>query len=489
MKPLKFNLETVDVRIIFVSFFILLSFISLLPAYIGSTDVSDYSNVAKYFAGKYSAEIRSSHSYVYGFMLSPLVRLVDSFILMKFMSVVWIFLIVLSAYYISGKDRRTLLLFIFSPIFWYMAPWINPIQISTLFFLWGYCFLREYNERGKLRLLSYAGLLFGVAWIFWDTILFLGIIFGFVFLCNRKVSHVLFFLLFVFIGLLPRLILDQMLFNFAFFTILKSFLGTLTNTLWGGVRGMGGQTSKTLINIISIFIMFPLYSFLILKKKYFLKNKKTIISLGLSLLLIIMNPQIRYTLILIPIVLLNLPSINKEKLRRGLIISGVISLLVISPYLLQIVYSTNSPELNSALKNFGKIEFSVVSPEELIIEDLKSITEEFPNQRFIVGNRDDDYSKLAGLYWENSVDEFVSIEDYRYFLENSSLIFEKKFAPIPTIRSRRLIWIVGGISANLDSPEKYSSIEYALSLENTLDIQNFSKVKSYSKLTLFKKDS
>ena len=61
----------------------------------------------------------------------------------------------LSIYYISGKDRKTLLLIVTAPIFWYMAPFINPIQIASLFFLWGYYFISKYDKKEKI---SSAGL-------------------------------------------------------------------------------------------------------------------------------------------------------------------------------------------------------------------------------------------------------------------------------------------------------------------------------------------
>src|SRR3989338_6657550 len=45
--------------------FLLLAFISLSTGFYKSTDFNDYAGVAKFFAGSYSADIRSSHSLVY----------------------------------------------------------------------------------------------------------------------------------------------------------------------------------------------------------------------------------------------------------------------------------------------------------------------------------------------------------------------------------------------------------------------------------------
>src|SRR3990167_4701640 len=106
MKKLKFDINKDNLFL--VVFLIGLLLISLFTKYIGSTDVGDYAYVAKFFAGEFDAKIRSSHSYFYGFLMSPLVKLTNSFILMKLMSVVWLFLIVFSLYYMSRKDKRVL---------------------------------------------------------------------------------------------------------------------------------------------------------------------------------------------------------------------------------------------------------------------------------------------------------------------------------------------------------------------------------------------
>ena len=50
------------------------------------TDIKDYSDTAKFFAGEYRAKLRTSHSLLYGFMLAPYVKLTNNFFLLKFAS-------------------------------------------------------------------------------------------------------------------------------------------------------------------------------------------------------------------------------------------------------------------------------------------------------------------------------------------------------------------------------------------------------------------
>ena len=156
----------------------LLTLITLLTGYEGSTDVGDYSDVAKYFSGDYAAKIRSSHSYFYGFLVSPLIALFGSFIVFKILSLIFLLLIVYSVYLITGKNKKTFWLMIFSPIIWYMVPWVNSIQLSALLFLWAYIFVKKYDKTEKFKFLILSGILVGLSWAFWDAILFFSVIFA-----------------------------------------------------------------------------------------------------------------------------------------------------------------------------------------------------------------------------------------------------------------------------------------------------------------------
>ncbi len=465
----------------------LLFLITILTQFYGNADIGDYANVAKFFSGDYKAQIRSSHSYFYGFLSSPFVKITGNFFAMKIMNLIWLILIILSIYYISDKNRKTLLLTITAPIFWYMAPIINPIQISSLFFLWGFYFLRKYDDKGKFIFLSYSGIFFGLAWVFWDTVLHLGIILTLVFFYNKKFSHLIYFIFFVFIGLIPRLILDQILFNFAFFTILKSFTGGFVNLLFSGSIG-SGHSAKTFMNIFSMLIFLPLFSFILIKKQNFSKNKKTTIFLILSILLFLTNPQPRYLLIIIPLILLDLGKIISQKqFKIQIIFSIILSLLVITPYVIQINYYTNSQEFTSLITNINKVEISKINPNELIIEDLNQMGRDYPSQIFLVGPNSDDYAFLARLYFGDKINEFVSIQDYNLFLQNKTTLFEKKFQPVPKINERRLIWIAGGIDANLREPPLYENINYAISINESLNLQGFNLEKKYNFLYLYRK--
>jgi len=369
-----------------------------------------------------------------------------------------------------------------------MAPIINPIQIASLFFLWGYYFLKKYNSEEKIKYLIYSGLFFGLAWVFWDTSLHFGILITLCFFWNKKFSHLLLFLIFVFLGLLPRLILDQFLFNFPFYTVIKSFTGGFVNSLWPGTLG-SGHSAKTFISIFSTVIMLPLFSYILFIPKNFVEDKKTNIFLILAFILILSNPQPRYMLFLVPILILNLSKkITLKQLKISICVSMIIILLVVFPYLVQIKYSTNSPELTAMASNFGDITFNKESIEEIWIVDLNKISEEFPKEIFLVGPLSDDYSILARNYWGENIKEFVSIQDYNLWVEDETTLFEKEFRPISNIDNRREIWIRGGIDAKINSSE-FKKINYLISLDKRFSLNGFELIREYDSLYLYKKNT
>ncbi|MDD5012088.1 MAG: EpsG family protein [Candidatus Nanoarchaeia archaeon] len=467
---------------------ILLISVTLLTTYEGSTDVGDYSDVAKYFSGDLNADIRSSHSYLYGFLVSPLLSLFDNFLIFKILSLIFLLLLTYSAFWISGKNKKIFWLMILSPVVWYMAPWINSIQLSSLLFLWAYFFIKKYDKTEKIKSLILSGILMGLSWGFWDGALFLLIALFLAFFYNKKFYHSILFVLFLFVGLLPKLILDNYLFNFAFIGILRYLSGIITAAFFQGVYGTMGS-SFPFVTFLSLLLFLPFFTYKLFSKEDWRDNKKTLIFLFLSFLILLKNPQIRYLLLLTPIILLELiPKLTEKQFRKQIAIFSVISLLVIIPYAIQINYSTNIEEFSSILSKFNNIEIS--ENKNIIFQnDIKKIVEEFPEETFIVGNENDNFQKISHLYWGDDVKEFVSIEDYNLFLNNQTILFEKTFMPIPNIQDRRQIWISGGMSKNTHDNTDYSSIKYGIGIGEPIDAENFSLIRKYDLLYLSEKNN
>ncbi len=474
--------------------FLLLALITLSTRFYGNTDIYDYSNVAKFFSEKYPAKIRSSHSYLYGFIHAPFVWLMENYLIFKITSLISLFMLVYSVYYISGKDKRTLLLMLLSPIVWYMAPWISPIQLSSLLFLWGYYFIKKYDAENKINSLFYSALLIGLSWAFWDAILFFIPLFIISFLYDKKLLNTLYFIIFLFVGLLPRLILDQILFNFAFFGIIRHLGASLTLTFYGGFYNQG--TLYGFLWLILVLPFIPFYSYLMFKKDIFKKDKKTNMFIILSILLLLINSQIRFTLLIVPIIILIISKyLNKKQFAIQIEMFLIITILIINPYVIQTRYeisnnkhfTTKGYEAGGFLLNIKDISLNEKFVRDLIAQDLLEISKEHPNKTFVVGNTDDSYQTLADLYWGVNVKEFVSIQDYQLYLKNNPIIAKKEFCSNVRINERRDICASVYIKKASNDDTNYSSIKYAISEEDALDLEGFKFVKKYRVLSLFEK--
>ncbi len=469
---------------------LLLIVVTLATSYYGSTDIGDYSDVSKFFAGEYSAKIRSSHSYLLGFVHAPFVALLGNFIAFKISSLIFLAFLVFSVYSITKRDPHALWLMLLSPIVWYMAPWINPIQIASIFLLWAWHYMRKYHEENKFSSLIISGILIGLGWAFWDTILYFGIILGICFLYDKKIWHGGVYLVCIIIGLSPRLILDQVLFNFAFFTTVKTFLSGFVN-LFGGIYDKAyGHSPHTLTMLLPFLLAFPICFWTMFSASRFKEQRRTVIFLSLSLLLLLTNPQIRYALALAPIiVVITSPYLKGREFKITLGISAVLTLLVTIPYLLQIGGTMNhqlyGTEITGILtQGIDLSERQMVSD---LQEDLVNISQEFPNETFLVGNGPDDYSVLAHFYEGKNVKEFVSLQDYNLIIQNQTILYQKRFEPLPNIPERRQFWIEGGLEKSKNDPTNYTSIKYGIGLGEPLKSEGFNIVKRYHLLYLSKK--
>ena len=467
-------------------FVILLILISIITQYSGHIDVQEYGSVSKFFSGSYKADIRSSHSMLYSFLQSPLVYLFQSIFVMKLISLIFLVLIIISVYYISEKDKKTLFLLFVSPIIWYSAPWITPISISGFLFLWGYFFLNKYNNNLKPIYLIYSGLLFGLSWTMWNTVLYILFFLVICFFYNRNINHLFIFLFFIFLGLSPLLIFDQIIYGMFFYSILRHFTGVFVVTLYGSIYSGVTRASRSLLPIITFLLFVPFFSFTLYSKKFFKENKRQILFLTLTTLFFLFNPQVRYILFFYPILILLLSkSLTNKQFKIQIIIFLILTLITINPYIIQTKYSTNSPEFSSVLSNFPDYRL-IQNQNKLILQDLNQITKQYPNQVFLVGNKADDYSTLAFLYSQDNVKEFVSIQDYNLFFQNQDVLFEKTIISKPVINDRRQIFISGGIKKNDDSTN-YNSITLGISIDEPLKLDNFQLIKKYKILSLYEK--
>ena len=212
-------------------------------------------------------------------------------------------------------------------------------------------------------------------------------------------------------------------------------------------------------------------------------------NLILSFPVLIFNSQIRFALLIVPIIVLILVKyLNKKQYIIQLAIFIILTLLVINPYLIQIKYETNGDDFGNLVKNLFNLKFKGEFNRDLISLDLNNIAKDYPNQIFVVGNTADFYRILANIYWGDKVKEFVSIEDYSLYLKNDSIISKREFCSDLNIKERRDICISVWIEKNSKDNTDYNSIKYAISEDSFLSLPNFTLIKKYKTLSLFEKN-
>ena len=480
-------MEKINTKYLIIIASILLFVISISTFYYGYIDIKDYTDTAKFFANEYNAKLRTAHSVSYSLLHVPFVKMTNSFIIFKLTSVLFLILIILSLYQISNKDKKTLFLFLISPIIWYMAPWVNSIQLSSLLFLWAYYFIKKYEQKEKLKYLLFSGLLLGVSWLFWDAVIYFSFILALAFLYNKKLSSSIFFILAFFLASIPRFIIDQLLFNFAFYSFIKHFFALASFALYGGAYGQVKESIFHFSNIISSLIILPFFTFLIFSRKNFLKEKKSIIFLILALIIVLFNnAEIRYLTMIYPIIILILAkNLSQKQFKIQAIIFLILSLIIINSYLIAIKYETNFTDFNYLIKNFPNYQIKEI--DNSIKNNIYSIANDYPNQAFIVGNGYDDYNILAGFYWGKQVKEFISIQDYELFLANKTAIAGKSICSYSKPWNRRDICFSVELRKAINDNTDYNSIKYAISFEKNLSLGNFKLIKEYDSLFLFEK--
>jgi uncharacterized membrane protein len=465
---------------------ILLIIMTFATKFNGNTDVKDYSNVAKFFSGDLNSKIRSSHSYLYGFIHSPFVGLFENFLIFKITSLVSIFLIIISVYLISNKNKKALWLILASPISWYMAPWISPIQIATLFFLWSYNFIKKFDKENKLKQLFLSGFLAGISWAFWDGILFFIPLLYISFMYDKKLSKLIFLLTAILVGLIPRLLLDHFLFGFSLFGIIRHISASLTLTFLGGFYGQ--ESLAGIWKFLLVLIYLPFFTYLMINKKDSKNRKKSTIFIILSIILLIINSQVRFVFLLFPIIILQIyDKLNNKQYFVQLLFFLIISLITINPYLIQITNDTNANSLDAVFFNLGNLYISSEFKSDILKEDLKKIGSEYSGEIFLVGNKPDSYSDLAELYWGSRIKELVSIQDYN--LKENPIISQKEICTNTRINSRRDICNLIYIRKSFNDKTDYNSIKYAISEEENLNLEGFKLIKKYKLLFIFEKIS
>lgn len=444
--------------VIILIFSILLIIFVILYKKLLLTDTGEYISVAKYFTSNLNSNIRTTHSLFYGLFLSIFLKIYPSIITIKLVNLAWISLITILLFKIT-RSNKILLLWIFSPIVWYMAPWISPILPATFFLLLSYRFLKSSEEKSKYKYLFLSGAVLGIATLFWETIIITIPFFLLAFFFNKNLKDILVFLIPLSLFASFRLFLDYLFFQFPLFSLSRFFGANFLS--------LTKQVPRTPIPLLRytflIFILSPIA--LWFSEINYKKYKRELSFIGLYLILFIVNNQPRFLFAIAPFFFI---TANYLKKRKKFLIHIILSIIVISIIFYQ-GFTYNQ--------------------EEIIVSDLNKIGKDFPNQTFFAGNEDeqDAYLVYSTLYWGKDIKEFISWQDLTLVLEDKQNFQKHTFQSNSKIGNTRNVWFSFGLS-RVDT-RNYSDINYLISSKDSTTLPNFVLEKSYNNLNVFKKQT
>jgi hypothetical protein len=476
-----------------VSICFVLVLIALGTRYEGSTDIGDYADTSKYFASEYPAGIRNSHSYLYGFIHAPFVALFGSYLPLKLSGLVFLFLLIASVYWMSGKDARALWLLLLSPAVWYTGPWIGPLALVSLALLWSYWYLARFHQTGIRHFACISGLILGLGTGFWHTLLFFGFFLGLFYIYDKRVYDLCAFLGGIFLGLVPLFLLDWYLFGLPGYTLFKTLSGTLLIMAGGSIAPLSSEIVFPWLRRILVLLALPLSCWLLVRTQKQSGTWRAQAFLGCSLLIILANPQLRYTIVLAPLAVLFSYSLLSEKYYRTILfLSGALCLFVSIPYLAQINGSLHAHptgvEITALLEQHTAFHYRQGWEEDMLMTSLARVVARYPNERFIVGPDPDSYQLLAHGAWHLPLTALISIQDYDAYASQKTILYQKTLASEPQIQERRLLTLKGTLEVNPALFADFAEIRYALGIDSPVVIPGFKPLAQEGRLYLSVKE-
>ena len=358
-------------------------------------DTFEYITIAKNLAGINNINPYVTHSVLYPLFMSFFLRIWPSLITVKLINVFWVFLIGLTLL-IWLKDKKTFVIFVFSPIVWYTGIQTTPILPATFFFLLAFIFFKEKKIKHNQ---IYSGLFFGLSLAIYNPIIYILVLFIIFYFWNEKFSSLVKYIIMVFIGLIPLFIIDYYLFGNPLFTTIKH-IGILFVEA-SGIKPSSGNMYilGSSIAILMLFIISPL-----LFKLYKIdikENKKDILFLiAVSVFFLMVKNLVKYFFIITPLIIFLLSKVlNKKEVKWHAVISVFITVIMI----------------------FG---FFGATNDVLIEKDLnKIISENNPENIIVTGFQ---ANHLATFIWKDNP-RFIWSFDYNAGLDNTVALRQYNF--------------------------------------------------------------
>ena len=413
-------------------------------------DTGEYITIAKNFAGVENIGLFSTHSLLYPMIISPFLKIWPSLTMLKLVNCMWLLLIG-SVLFLLLKDKKAFIIFALSPLTWHTSILTTPILPASFFFLLAYLFLKKEDLRYHFL---YSGFFLGLSYAVYDPVLFVAMVFILTYFWDKKLYSVFTYLIFVGLGVLPRLLLDYHLFHMPFYSMIRFFGTNMIISL-----GLYPGTTNTMLfsNWSVLLIVFIISPFLYRLYKLDLKDHgRDLIFLAIAgLLLLVRCAMFKYFLILAPIAIILLAKVLTDKQIKW---HCIISIFII------------------AILTWGYFTYTY---EKNVQKDLKDILTDFPNIDYLVSGTE--ATTPATFLWQEKP-SIAWYADFNALKNNQTALRGYKFAFNSQVKLRdRLV-----ISASFDRFENKTYENYIIISDKNLTA--YTKDKCYRVFCVYKEN-
>tara|TARA_Y100000310_G_scaffold174669_2_gene174738 strand:+ start:18114 stop:19454 length:1341 start_codon:yes stop_codon:yes gene_type:complete len=432
-------------------FVVFLALFCIFSTRLGFHDDYEYINIAKNFVGIDNIDLFSGHSLLYPFIISIFLEIWPSVTMMKFVNSLWLVLIgAVLLFWL--KNRVAFLLFAFSPIVWFMSVQTTPVLPSAFFLLLTLAFFYKDRLHGNL---IYSGLCLGFSCALYTPMILVGGIFTLVYFWGKEFQKFFLFIIAMGIGFLPRVIQDYYLFDMPVYSLIR-YAGA------NFIIAVGLNPVTNTVNLLSnleilsvVFLISPLL-FMIYRVDFMKYRKHLIFIVITSAILLLRVQQIKYFLLLAPLIFLILSKYLSEKEIKWHIWISVVLIGLLT------------------------WNFFIVGEDKLIEKDLDLIVDDFPSECLVAGGYD--ATLLAANHWEDSP-RFVWWQDYKSSLDNETVIKQYTIGIDSRIALRTDLEIVARFNRN--NERNYTECPLVLKAGQTPESDNFDLDRCYDYLCVY----
>ncbi len=291
-------------------------------------DTHEYITVAKELAGIHNVNVHSGHPFIYPAYLSLFVKLVPAMWAIKFANVLWLIGIA-ALLLLASRNPKAFLIFVFSPLVWWLSPQVTPVLPAAFFFTLAYLSMKTAEHTSKLRWLAICGAALGLATSLYLPVVLPALLMLLFFFYNKQFKFAIFTILFGVVGFLPSLILEYYMFNNPIYSLIR-YAGAaftvstgITNTI--GHSAAGGLASNIGWLLLAALLLITPLLFLLYKVEWRKYWREGVLILLTSVFFIFWAGHwrgVKYFMIFAPVLMLLLSTrLNRKQLLAGILVS------------------------------------------------------------------------------------------------------------------------------------------------------------------------